>query len=85
MALFAGNVQEKLKPVARLVILFDSSLKFCGFFTPWLIVSGSKKEKAQACCKIGDFSDSSFKFYVFFHPVSRLMILFDSFVCVFTP
>ena len=55
------------------------------FFTPWLIVSGSKKEKAQACCKIGDFSDSSFKFHVFFHPVSRLMILFDSFVCVFTP
>ena len=31
-ALFAGNVQEKLKPVARLAILFDSLFKFLCFF-----------------------------------------------------
>ena len=68
-ALFEGNAQEKIKPVARLVILFDSSFKFCGFFfKPWFIVSGTKKEKAQTCCKIGDFFDSSFKFDVFFSP-----------------
>ena len=66
MALFAGNVQEKLKPVARLVILLTVHLGFVEFFTPWLVVSGSKIEKAQTCCKIGDFFDCSFKFDVFF-------------------
>ena len=55
VALFAGNVQEKLKPVARLVILLTVHLGFVEFFTPWLVVSGSKIEKAQTCCKIGDF------------------------------
>ena len=66
VALFAGNVQEKLKPVARLVILLTVHLGFVEFFTPWLVVSGSKIEKAQTRCKIGDFFDSSLKFDVFF-------------------
>ena len=80
MALFAGNVQEKLKPVARLVILFDRvHLSFAGFFTPWLVVSGSKIEKAQTCCKIGDFLTVLLNLKCFFHPVTRVMIIFDSF------
>ena len=54
-ALFEGNAQEKIKPVARLVILFDIIFKvLCVFSHLGSLFLGAKK-KAQTCCTIGDF------------------------------
>ena len=66
VALFAGNVQEKRKPVARLVILFDSSLKFCVFSHLGSLFLGAKKKKLKPVARLVIFLIVLLSFMCFF-------------------
>ena len=54
-ALFEGNAQEKIKPVARLVILFDIFFKvLCVFSHLGSLFLGAKNKKLKAQSRRGE-------------------------------